>query len=55
MQPTESKALAISQEFGTQELTIRGETAASAVAAREQAAIQARYIMAIQRPLGPVW
>lgn len=36
--------------FGETAVTPYAETAAQAVAAREQAAIQARYIMAIQRP-----
>lgn len=45
-----TQALAVQQGFGTESMTLRGETAATAVAAREQAAIQARYIMAVQRP-----
>lgn len=38
------------QEFGAQQLAVSGETAAAAVAAQAQAAVQARYIMALQRP-----
>lgn len=40
----------ITQGFGTHEVAIRGERAAEAVAARETAAVQARFVMAIQRP-----
>lgn len=36
--------------FGTTELERRSDMQGSAVAAREQAAIQARYVMALQRP-----
>jgi hypothetical protein len=36
--------------FGTSELIPQSETGAAAIAAREQAAVQARYIMALQRP-----
>lgn len=38
------------QEFGSQQLAVQAETAAAAVAAQVQASIQARYIMALQRP-----
>jgi hypothetical protein len=38
------------QEFGAQSLTVQGETAASAVAAQSQTTVQARYIVAMQRP-----
>lgn len=38
------------QEFGASQQTALAETAATAVAAREQAAVQARYIVALQRP-----
>lgn len=38
------------QEFGATELTVIPETAAMAVAAREKAAVEARYIMAMNRP-----
>jgi hypothetical protein len=38
------------QEFGSQELTVRGETAAVAVAAQAKAAVEARYILAMKRP-----
>jgi hypothetical protein len=38
------------QEFGAQQVEVRGETAAAAVAAREQAAIQARFVMAMRNP-----
>ena len=56
MQPTDiavrpaGNVATVRQEFGATELTAQHETAAAAVAAREQAAVQARYIMAIQRP-----
>ncbi len=40
----------ITTGFGTQEVAMRGERAAEAVAARETAAVQARFVMAIQRP-----
>jgi hypothetical protein len=40
----------ITQGFGTQELTMRGERSSDAVAARETAAVQARFVVAIQRP-----
>lgn len=36
--------------FGQSEIEVRAETAASANAARERAAIEARYVMAVQRP-----
>lgn len=38
------------QEFGAQELTVVRETAGMAVAAREKAAVEARHIMAMNRP-----
>lgn len=38
------------EDFGGHELTVRAETAASAVAAQATAAIQARYVMALKRP-----
>jgi hypothetical protein len=38
------------QEFGAQQLTASGETAAASIAAMMQAAVQARYIVARQRP-----
>jgi hypothetical protein len=38
------------QEFGAQQLTVQAETAASAVAAQSQATVQARFIVALQRP-----
>lgn len=40
----------ITQGFGTQEVTMRGERSSDAVAARETAAVQARFVVAIQRP-----
>ena len=40
----------ITQGFGSQEIEVRGERASDAVAAREQAMVQARFIVAIQRP-----
>lgn len=54
---TEEKAMVaapagsvVRQEFGAQQLARSGETAAAAVAAQAQAVVQARYIMALQRP-----
>lgn len=38
------------EEFGATQLQTIRETAATAVAAREKAAVEARYIMALQRP-----
>lgn len=38
------------QDFGGAELTVRGETAAVAVAAQAKAAVEARYILAMKRP-----
>lgn len=38
------------QGFGEQSLSVRTETATAAVAASEQAKVQARYIVAMQRP-----
>lgn len=38
------------QDFGGGELTVRGETAAVAVAAQAKAAVEARYMMALHRP-----
>jgi hypothetical protein len=38
------------QEFGASQLEMRAETAAMAVAARERAAIEARYVMAERHP-----
>jgi hypothetical protein len=38
------------QGFGTQEIEMRRETQGSALAARQQAEVQARYIVALQRP-----
>lgn len=40
----------ITQGFGEQSMALRGERAAEAVAAREQSMVQARFIVAIQRP-----
>jgi hypothetical protein len=37
-------------EFGSQQLEQRGETAAASISAREQAEVQARFIVAYQRP-----
>lgn len=45
-----NSALAVTEGFGAEGVTLRGETAASAIAARESAAIQARYIMAMRNP-----
>ena len=48
---TKANGAAVTQHgFGTTEVTSYSETAARAVAAREQAAVQARYVMAMQRP-----
>lgn len=38
------------QGFGVTEIAVRGETAAMAVAEQAKAAVQARYIVALQRP-----
>lgn len=43
-------ALVQREEFGATQLQTVRETAATAVAAREKAAVEARYIMALQRP-----
>lgn len=40
----------ITQGFGEQSMALRGERAAEAVAARETALVQARFVVAIQRP-----
>ncbi len=40
----------ISESFGSREVSVVRETAATAVAAQAMAAIQARYVMALQRP-----
>lgn len=40
----------VKQEFGSRSLEVRAETASAAVAAQAQAAVQARYVMAMQRP-----
>lgn len=47
---TNEKGLVRREEFGAQQLQRTGETAIAAVAAQAQAMIQARYIMAVQRP-----
>lgn len=46
----QSDAAVQRQEFGATELAVIPETAATAVAAREKAAVEARYIMAMNRP-----
>lgn len=46
----EQPAATITTGFGSQEVAMRGERASDAVAARETAAVQARFVMAIQRP-----
>jgi len=38
------------QEFGAQQLSVIAETASTAVAAKARASIEARYVMALQRP-----
>jgi hypothetical protein len=45
-----SGALSASSGFGSSGAVMRGETAATAIAAREQAAVQSRYIMAERNP-----
>lgn len=45
-----SQAAIARQGFGTQEIELRRETQGSALAARAQAEVQARYIVALQRP-----
>lgn len=45
-----SQASAVRQGFGTQEIEMRRETQGTALAARAQAEVQARYIVAMQRP-----
>jgi hypothetical protein len=41
---------ALTQGFGTREIELRAETATAAVAAQAKAAVEARYILAMQRP-----
>ena len=48
--PAAQAAVVKREEFGSAEMVVRGETASSAVAAREQAAIQARHVMAERHP-----
>lgn len=51
MQPMDTKgATTIRQGFAEKSIEKRAETAATAVAAQAQAAVQARYVMALQRP-----
>ena len=50
IQHSSAPVATITQGFGTQEVALRGERAAEAVAARETAAVQARFVVAIQRP-----
>lgn len=45
-----SGALSATSGFGTGGAVMRGETASTAIAAREQAAVQSRYIMAERNP-----
>jgi hypothetical protein len=45
-----SGALSATSGFGNSGAVMRGETAATAIAAREQAAVQSRYIMAERNP-----
>jgi hypothetical protein len=42
--------VAVTQGFGTREIELRAETATAAVAAQAKAAVEARYILAMQRP-----
>lgn len=41
---------AVTQSFGSREIELRAETATAAVAAQAKAAVEARYILAMQRP-----
>lgn len=51
LQPIETHQAAVQTDgFGERSLEIRRETAAQAIAAREQAVVQARFIVALQRP-----
>ena len=43
-------AAMVPQDFGAQQMVPTGETTSTAVAAQVQAAIQARYVMALKRP-----
>lgn len=40
----------VTEGFGTRELAVTGETASSALAEQARASVQARYVMAMQRP-----
>jgi len=46
----EQPVATITQGFGTEAVAMRGERASDAVAARETASVQARFVMAMQRP-----
>ena len=46
----EDEALVVRQEFGGKQIARSAETASTAVAAQAKAAIEARYVMALQRP-----
>jgi hypothetical protein len=50
LRPNNAVVTSARDEFGARELQTSHETAASAVAAREKAATESRYIMAMQRP-----
>jgi len=45
-----SEAMIVRQEFGGKQIARSAETASTAVAAQAKAAIEARYVMALQRP-----
>jgi hypothetical protein len=48
--PSPAAGVMARQEFGAQSLVASGETAAAALAARERAMVEARFIMAMRRP-----
>lgn len=48
--PIDTTGRDVRTEFGAHEMTVRTETATTAMAAQAKAAIEARYIMAMQRP-----
>lgn len=47
---TPDSGVTVREEFGGQEVTRLAETSVAAVAAQAQAAVQARYLMALQKP-----
>lgn len=50
MVPAPKAGETVRQEFGASQVARTGETAATAVAAQARAAIESRYVMALQRP-----